>query len=101
MSLFWVVASVVAQLGLAMMLFLLVAFSGGGIANQDNVSRSVLLVIDVSLYVLPLLCLASAGLMIHGYLSGATARAYGWHLLPLPAAVAYVLFALSVSGSSR
>lgn len=100
MSLFWVVFSVVAQLGLAMMLFLLVAFSGGGIANQDKVSESVILVLDVSLYVLPLLCVISAGLMIHGYLSGASARTYWWHLLPMPAAIAYLVFALSLSGSS-
>ncbi|MDP3699597.1 MAG: hypothetical protein Q8R72_01680 [Hylemonella sp.] len=100
MSFFWMVLSVVAQLGLAMMLFLLVAFSGGGIANQDKVSKGVLLVIDVSLYVLPLLCFISAGLMVHAYLSGASARGFWWHLLPLPAAIAYLVFAISLSGSS-
>lgn len=100
MSLFWVVVSVVAQLSLAMMLFLLVGFSGGGIANQDNVSKSVILVLDVSLYVLPLLCFVSAGLIVHGYMSGASARTYWWHLLPLPAALAYLAFAISLSGSS-
>ena len=100
MSFFWMVVSVVAQLGLAMMLFLLVAFSGGGIANQDNVNKNVILVLDVSLYVLPLLCFISAGLMIHGYMSGASARTYWWHLLPLPTAIAYLVFAISLSGSS-
>ena len=100
MSFFWMVVSVVAQLGLAMMLFLLVAFSGGGIANQDNISKSVILVLDVSLYVLPLLCFISAGLMIQGYLSEASARTYWWHLLPIPPAIAYLVFAISLSGSS-
>ncbi len=101
MSLFWLIVSVVAQLGLAMMLFLLVAFSGGGIANQEGVRRSVILVLDVALYVLPLLCLVSAGLMVHGYLSGASARTYGWHLLPVLPAVAYLVFAVSLSGTTR
>lgn len=100
MSLFWVVVSVMAQLGLAMMLFLLVAFSGGGIANQDKVSKSVILALDVSLYVLPLLCFVSAGLIVYGYLSGASARTYWWHLLPLPAAVAYLAFAIALTSSS-
>ncbi len=101
MSLFWVVCSVVGQLSLAFMLFMLVAFSAGGIANAGGVSARDMLLLNVSLYVLPLLCLVSAGLMIHGYLSGASARAYWWHLLPIPPAIAYVLFALSLSGSSR
>jgi hypothetical protein len=38
--------------------------------------------------------------MIHGYLSGASARTYWWHLLPLPTAIAYLVFAISLSGSS-
>ncbi len=101
MSLFWVVCSVVAQLSLAMVLFMLVAFSAGGIANEGGVSARDMLVLNASLYVLPLLCLVSAGLMVHGYLSGASARTYWWHLLPIPAAVAYVIFALSLGGSSR
>lgn len=76
------------------------AFSGGGIANQDNISKNVILLLDVLLYVSPLLCFISAGLMIHGYLSGASACTYGWHLLPLPTAIAYLVFAISLSGSS-
>ncbi|HBH37337.1 MAG TPA: hypothetical protein DDX06_03015 [Curvibacter sp.] len=101
MSLFWVVCSVVAQLSLAFMLFMLVAFSAGGIANAGGVSPRDMLVLNAALYVLPLLCLVGAGLIIHGYLSGASARSYWWHLLPIPAVIAYIVFALSLSGSSR
>lgn len=100
MSLFWVVCSVVAQLSLAFMLFLLVAFSASGIANEGSASERAMLVLNASLYALPLLCLVSAGLMVHGYLSGGSARTYWWHVLPIPPAMAYLVFALSLSGSS-
>ncbi|MFN7444715.1 MAG: hypothetical protein ACK5RC_06000 [Curvibacter sp.] len=101
MSLFWVVCGVVAQLSLGCVLFMLVAFSAGGIANAGGVSPRDMLLLNAALYVLPLLCLVSAGLIVYGYVSGASARTYGWHLLPLPAAVAYILFALSLSSASR
>lgn len=100
MSFFWVVLSVIFQLGLAFMLFMLVAVSGSGIANGAKLGKTTLLVFDASLYVLPLLCFVSAWLIVQGYRSGASAYTYWWHLLPIPAAVAYLAFALSLSSSS-
>ena len=100
MSFFWVVLSVVFQLGLAFMLFLLVAFSGAGIANSTRLDRLPSLVLDASLYALPLLCCISAWMIVQGYRSDASAHTFWWHLLPIPAAIAYLLFALALSGSS-
>lgn len=100
MSFFWVVVSVIFQLGLAFMLFLLVAFSSAGIANGAKLSPMTSLVLDASLYVLPLLCFVSAWMLVQGYRSGASAHTYWWHLLPIPPAIAYLVFAISLSGSS-
>ncbi len=100
MSFFGVVLSVIVQLALAFMLFLLVAVSGAGIANGAKLDKTRLLVLDASLYLLPLLCLVSAWLIVQGYRAGASAHTYWWHLLPIPAAVAYLVFALSLSSSS-
>ena len=101
MSFFWVVVSVIFQLSLAFMLFLLVAFSSAGIANGAKLSQMTSLVLDASLYVLPLLCFVSVWMLVQGYRSGASVHTFWWHLLPIPPAIAYVVFALSLSGSSR
>lgn len=100
MSFFWVVVSVMFQLGLAFMLFLLVAFSSAGIANGPPLGKATSLVLDASLYVLPLLCFVSVWMLVQGYRSGASAYTFWWHLLPIPPAIAYLVFALSLSGSS-
>ncbi len=100
MSFLWVVLSVILQLGLAFMLFLLVAFSSAGIANGAKLDKVNSLVLDISLYVLPLLCFLSAWFIVQGYRSDASVHTYWWHLLPIPPAIAYVLFALALSRSS-
>ncbi len=100
MSFFWVVLSVIFQLGLAFMLFMLVAFSSAGIANDGPLDKFTSLVLNVSLYVLPLLCFLSAWLIVQGYRSGASAHTFWWHLLPIAPTIAYLVFALSLSGSS-
>ena len=100
MSFFWVMLSVIFQLSLAFMLFLLVAFSSAGIANEAKLDNGTSLVLDLSLYVLPLLCFVSVWMLVQGYRSGASAHTYWWHLLPIPPAIAYVLFALTLSRSS-
>lgn len=100
MSFFWVVVSVMFQLGLAFMLFLFVAFSSAGIANGAKLGPMTSLVLDASLYVLPLLCFITVWMLVQGYRSGASAHTYWWHLLPIPPAIAYLVFAISLSGSS-
>lgn len=100
MSFFWVVVSVIFQLGLAFMLFLFVAFSSAGIANGTRLGPMTTLVLDASLYVLPLLCCVSVWMLVQGYRSEASAHTYWWHLLPIPPAIAYLVFAISLSGSS-
>lgn len=65
MSLGWVITGTLGQLVLGVFLFMLVAFSGGGIANGNTVRKFQLGVLDFSMPVLPISCALSAGIVLY------------------------------------
>lgn len=98
MSLTWVIAGSIAQGCLAMFLFMLGAFAGGGLANGGNLSRGQIAILDSALYLLPASCIVSAAVVIYLYHKGATANAYWWYVLPILCTVIYFTYTNRLSG---
>lgn len=101
MAITWVIIGSIGQLMVAMFLFMLVAFSAGGIANGNSLSKRQMSVLNLSIYALPATCLLSAGIVIYFYCTGASVIAFWWHLLPLGATVAYLLFVSTIGGTNK
>ncbi|QEY15907.1 hypothetical protein D0C16_07945 [Cellvibrio sp. KY-GH-1] len=98
MSLTWVIIGSIAQLMLAFFLFMLVVFSAAGIANNNEALKPIhLTLLNLSIYLLPALCLISAGVVIYEYRNGGSAIAYWWYLLPVVAAVVYLVYAVNLN----
>ncbi len=92
MSLTWVIIGSIAQLMLAFFLFMLVVFSAAGIANNKALKPIHLTPLNLSIYLLPALCLISAGVVIYQYRNGGDAQVYWWYLVPVVAAVVYLVY---------
>lgn len=97
MSLTWVIIGSIAQLMLAGFLFMLVAFSAGGIVNNGSIKPFQLAILNLFIYLLPASCLVSAGVVIYQYRHGGDAQVYWWYLLPVIAAVIYLVFAIKLN----
>lgn len=93
MSLPWVIMGTFIQVVLAIFLFVLVAFSAGGIDNLKQPGRLRATILDVSLYVLPVLCLVSAAIVIYEYTTGGSTASYWWYCLPGAVALIYAVYA--------
>lgn len=92
MSIVWVIIGSFLQLCLALFLFMLVVFSGGGIANGSSLGPVQLKIINLSMYLLPSICLLSAGIVIYQYLKGGSAYSYSWYALPVLATFFYFFY---------
>ena len=92
MSLIGVVIGTFAQLCFAFFLFMLTAFAGGGYANGNSLKPLQLAILDLSLYLLPALCVISAGIVIVLYRQDAGAGSYFWYLLPVIGTVMYFVY---------
>ena len=90
MSLTWTLLGTLAELALAGFLFMLVVFSAGGLANGAALGRFALGVLNLSMFLLPALCVLSAGIVIWLHLHGAGSAAYAWYALPLAATALYL-----------
>jgi TRAP-type C4-dicarboxylate transport system permease small subunit len=92
MSILWTRLGRFGQLILAHVLFMLVAFSGGGLVSNGRVRRAQVKTLDLSLFVLPGACALSAVIVLclHGW--GGSARSYCWYALPLIMAVLYFAY---------
>lgn len=100
MSTLWTVLGSIAMLGLvAPMAFMLVVFSGGALANGRVLSAVQEHVLDVSLWLLPMLCVLSAGIVIYLHRHGGSALAYAWYALPFAGVAAYLVWANALTGS--
>lgn len=97
MSLGWVIAGTFGQLMLGCFLFMVVAFSGGGIANGNTLSKLQHGILDFSIFALPLSCALSAGIVLYLYNTGANSSSYWWYGLPLIVTALYIWFALTLS----
>ena len=92
MSLVWVVVGTFAQLCFAFFLFMLAAFAGGGYANGNSLKPMQLAILNLSLYLLPALCVISAGIVIALYRHDAGAGSYLWYCLPIIGTVIYFTY---------
>ncbi|MEO5829057.1 MAG: hypothetical protein ABIQ36_00655 [Rhodanobacter sp.] len=92
MSILWTLLGTFGQLILANVLFMLVAFSAGGLVSNGQVRRLQVKILDLSLLVLPGACALSAliVLCLHGW--GGSARSYWWYALPLVMTVLYFAY---------
>ena len=97
MSLLWVIAGSIFQVFLSVFLFMLVAVSAGSIANNNTVSELQSSILNISIYLLPLICLLSAGIVIFQYTMNSSSLSYWWNTLPIAMTIIYLLFTLSLS----
>jgi hypothetical protein len=86
----WTTLGTIAQGMLGLVLFMLVAFSGGGLANGGAIAEWELGVLNLSLLLLPALCALSAVIVIVLHLRSSSAVGYAWYLLPVVGAALYV-----------
>lgn len=101
MSWGWTIAGSIGELMLAVVLFMLVAFSAGGLAEGGQLRRFERVALNLSIYLLPALCVASAGIVIGLQWHGGGTASYGWYALPRVAAAFYVRFVLRLGRRSR
>jgi hypothetical protein len=94
MSFGWTVVGTFAQLMLAIFLFMLVVFSAGGLANGASLGRFQLGILNLSIYLLPALCILSAIIVAYLQWRGGGAWSYGWYAMPLVATVLYLGYAI-------
>ncbi|WP_444930452.1 hypothetical protein ACJJIF_01300 [Microbulbifer sp. SSSA002] len=92
MSLTWVIIGSFFQLAFSGFLFMMAVFAWGGIANGKDLSTFSSAILAISLYFLPFLGLLSTGIVIYQYTHNGTASSYWWYLMPIVAAILYVLY---------
>ena len=98
MSLTWVIIGAIAQLMLAFFLFMVVAFSAGGIVNRSEPLKPIQIsLLNLSIYLLPALCLVGAIMLIAGYRNDWSTATYWWHLLPIAGAAIYLTYAIKLN----
>jgi len=99
MSFGWTLAGTIAQLMLALFLFMVVVFSAGGIANGASLDKFQLGILNASMYVLPALCVLSALIVVYLQWHGGGAMSYWWYAMPLAATVLYLAYAIILGRS--
>jgi hypothetical protein len=92
MSIGWTLLGTFGQLMLAVYLFMLVAFSAGGLVNGGHFRRAQVRVLELSLFVLPGTCALSTVIVLFLHWQGAGAPSYAWYALPLGATVLYLVY---------
>jgi len=91
----WTLAGTVAQLMLAVFLFMMVVFSAAGIGNGVPLGKTQLAIFNLSVFVLPALCVVSAGVVVYLHLHGGGASSYWWYAMPLGAMAVYFAYAVA------
>lgn len=94
MSLSALIIGVIAQIVFAGLQGLIVVFSGSAIANHSELTPFQDRLLSSLMLLLPGISLATAGLLVVGYLSAAPWLSNLWHLLPVVALGLYLLFVL-------
>jgi hypothetical protein len=92
MSIGWTLLGTFGQLMLACFLFMLVAFSAGGLVSGGRFRGLQVKVLDLSLLALPGTCALSAVIVLYLQWRGASALSYWWHALPVAATVLYLAY---------
>lgn len=101
MSIGWTLLGTFGQLMLGYFLFMLVAFSAGGLVSGGRFHRAQVKVLDLSLFVLPGSCALSAVIVLYLHWRGGSALSYWWHALPVAATVLYLVYLRSLIRQSR
>lgn len=96
----WILLGTLGQLMLALFLFMLVAFSAGGLGAGARLGKTELRILNLSIYLLPALCVLSAAIVVGLYLRGGSAASYGWYALPLVGAALYIAYAVRLGRRS-
>lgn len=96
----WILLGTLGQLMLAVLLFMGVVFSAGGLGAGARLGKAELRILNLSIYLLPALCVLSAAIVIGLYLHGGSAASYGWYVLPLVGAVSYFAYAVMLGRRS-
>lgn len=96
MSLPALLIGLLGQAVLALFLFMIVAFSAGGTANTRTLTETELAVLTASAWVLPGLCVVVGAALVVLYRSGAGPVWHTLHLVPVAAAVIYLLYTASL-----
>lgn len=97
MSLTALIIGVFAQLFFAGLQGLIVVFSGAAIANNSELTPFQDRLLATLMLLLPGISLATAGLLVVGYLSSAPWLSNLWHLVPVVGFGLYLLFALCLN----
>lgn len=92
MSIGWTLLGTFGQLMLAYLLFMLVAFSAGGLVSGGQFRRVQVKFLDLSLFVLPGTCGLCAVIVLYLHWAGGSARSYWWYALPLAATTLYFAY---------
>ena len=93
MKFFLFILSIVFQFSFGGILMMLVIFSASGIANGNELSKAQNLIFSISMVVLPLSSLATAGTLIYLYVTNSTHFSYWWHVLPFVLLIVYIVYA--------
>ena len=80
--------------------FMLVAFSGGGLASDNSLGKRRIGILNLSLFLLPALCVLSACIVIWLHWRGG-AISYAWYALPLVTTVFYVAYVTALGRRNR
>lgn len=94
MSFGWTLFGTIAQLLLAYFLFMVVVFSAAGIANGSQLGKLQLGILNLSIFLLPALCVLSAAIVVYLHRHGGSAASYGWYAMPLAATALYLGYAI-------
>jgi len=97
----WTLAGTIAQLLLAGLLFMLVVFSAGGMANRLALGKAQLAILNLSMFVLPAVCVLSGGIVLYLHTHGGGVCSYGWYLTPLASTSLYLLYAAALRRHGR
>jgi hypothetical protein len=97
----WTLAGTLSQLMLAGFLFMLVVFSAGGMANGLALGRVHLAILNLSMFLLPALCVASIVVVLYLHAHGGGASSYWWYVMPLVGALLYVGYAVALVNRLR
>ncbi len=101
MTIGWTLLGTFGQLMLGYLLFMLVAFSAGGLATGNQFRPAQVRLLDLSLFALPGACVLSAVIVLCLHWAGGGARSYGWYLLPLIATGSYLAYFNALVGQVR
>lgn len=90
----WTLTGSIAQLLLAGYLFMVVIFSASGISNGPKLSEFESGLLTACIYLLPAICVLSAGIVLYLHHHAGSAASYWWYAMPVAAAVLYLAYAM-------